>query len=145
MTVNSVLPSAKDGVGVYGVDWERLPRIHPRAGDGPRTPVPTTQWTTKGPAVMDNVYPLKPIQPVWQWQYDGLCRTLSPDLFFHPDRERGPARRRREENAKQICSHCPVRQQCRDHALAGGESYGVWGGMSEHELREARGNNRSTA
>lgn len=94
---------------------------------------------------MNNVFPLKPTQHVWQWQYDGLCRTLSPELFFHPDKERDPARGARDDNAKQVCFQCPVMQQCRDHALSGGESYGVWGGMSEHELRQARRHNRSTA
>ncbi len=94
---------------------------------------------------MDNVFALQPIEHVWQWQYEGLCRTVSPNLFFHPDRERGPARRRRDENAKEVCFQCPVIQQCRDHALAAGEPFGVWGGMSEHELRTARMQNRDTA
>ncbi|CAN5430149.1 WhiB family transcriptional regulator [soil metagenome] len=94
---------------------------------------------------MANVFPLKPMEHVWQWQYDGLCRTLSPNLFFHPDRERGSARRRRDENAKQVCFQCPVMRQCRGHALAAREPYGVWGGMSEHELRTARMHDRDTA
>lgn len=94
---------------------------------------------------MAHVFPLRPMEHVWQWQDDGLCRTLSPNLFFHPDRERGSARRRRDENAKQVCFQCPVMQQCRDHALAAGEPYGVWGGMSEPELRAARMHDRDTA
>lgn len=94
---------------------------------------------------MDNVFSLKPIEHVWQWRYDGLCRTLNPDLFFHPDGERNPARGERDETAKQVCFRCPVMQQCRDHALSVGEAYGVWGGMSEPERREARKYNRNTA
>lgn len=39
----------------------------------------------------------------------------------------------REHRAKAICRECPVLAQCRDHALAVGEVYGIWGGMSESE------------
>ena len=52
---------------------------------------------------------------------------------FHPDGERGPARAEREERAKQICGRCPVLEHCRRHALAVGEPYGVWGGLSMAE------------
>ena len=44
----------------------------------------------------------------WNWQLDGLCRTLSPEVFFHPEGERGTARRTRAENAKSVCLGCPV-------------------------------------
>ena len=30
---------------------------------------------------------------------------------------------------------CPVLQQCRSHALAVREPYGVWGGLTERERR----------
>ncbi len=76
---------------------------------------------------------IAPIAAAWEWQFDGLCRELSPDIFFHPEGERGSARRLRDVAAKEICTHCPVIQQCRDHALAVREPYGVWGGMSEDE------------
>lgn len=77
-----------------------------------------------------------PVADLWEWQYEGLCRTMSPEVFFHPEGERGSTRRRRAETAKAICAECPVLQQCRAHALAAHEPYGVWGGMSEAE-REA--------
>lgn len=77
-----------------------------------------------------------PVAALWEWQYRGLCRTVSPELFFHPEGERGPARRRRDERAKALCQQCPVIEQCRAHALAAREPYGVWGGMTEEE-REA--------
>lgn len=76
-----------------------------------------------------------PIMDVWEWQYEGVCRDLDSDLFFHPEGERGPARRRRAANAKSICAGCPVMQECRDHALASKEPYGIWGGMTEEERR----------
>ncbi|MBB5906172.1 WhiB family redox-sensing transcriptional regulator [Actinoalloteichus hymeniacidonis] len=54
-------------------------------------------------------------------------------FFFHPDGERGPARSRREARAKEVCQQCPVLEQCRQHALAVQEPYGIWGGLSEAE------------
>jgi WhiB family redox-sensing transcriptional regulator len=35
--------------------------------------------------------------------------------------------------AKTVCAACPVIQQCRQHALAVREPYGVWGGLTEDE------------
>ncbi|WP_420371856.1 WhiB family transcriptional regulator [Ornithinimicrobium pratense] len=74
-----------------------------------------------------------PLAELWEWQFQGLCRTTSPEVFFHPEGERGPARRRRDQRAKELCAACPVLEQCRTHALAVREPYGVWGGMSEEE------------
>jgi len=34
-----------------------------------------------------------------------------------------------------VCTGCPVRAQCLEHALAHDERYGVWGGTSERERR----------
>ena len=39
----------------------------------------------------------------------------------------------REMRAKEMCRSCPVIAQCRSHALAVGEPYGIWGGLSEAE------------
>ncbi|ACQ81301.1 transcription factor WhiB [Beutenbergia cavernae DSM 12333] len=74
-----------------------------------------------------------PVMDLWEWQYQGSCREAEPSLFFHPEGERGSARRRRDAAAKAICAACPVLQQCREHALRVREPYGVWGGMSEDE------------
>lgn len=70
---------------------------------------------------------------VWDWQLRGACRGVDSSVFFPPDGERGRARAVRERHAKEWCQNCPVIQQCRDHALAVGEPYGIWGGMSEAE------------
>ena len=50
-----------------------------------------------------------------------------------PDGERGRARADREQRAKELCRRCPVIAQCRAHALAVGEPFGVWGGLSESD------------
>ncbi|MPV87447.1 WhiB family transcriptional regulator, partial [Georgenia ruanii] len=73
------------------------------------------------------------VMDLWEWQYQGACREADPNLFFHPEGERGGTRRRRDEAAKAICSACPVIQQCREHALKVREPYGVWGGLSEDD------------
>lgn len=77
-----------------------------------------------------------PVADVWEWQLDGSCRQADPNLFFHPEGERGPARRNRDAAAQAICGGCPVLQMCRKHALKVREPYGVWGGMTEDD-REA--------
>lgn len=74
-----------------------------------------------------------PMAEVWDWQFEGSCRTVSPEAFFHPEGERGSARRRRDERAKAVCRACPVLEQCREHALAAREPYGVWGALTEDE------------
>lgn len=74
-----------------------------------------------------------PVMDLWEWQYQGACRDVDTTMFFHPEGERGAARRRRVEAAKAICATCPVMQQCREHALSVREPYGIWGGMSEEE------------
>jgi WhiB family redox-sensing transcriptional regulator len=69
----------------------------------------------------------------WAWQLAARCRDEDPSVFFHPDGERGHARKRRQERAKTICAECPVTVQCRDHSLIFRERFGTWGGLSEDE------------
>ena len=80
--------------------------------------------------------PLQERHGAWEWQVQAACRGTDTAVFFHPDNERGPSRRRREIRAKAICQHCPVVTACLQEALATHEPYGVWGGLSTHE-REA--------
>jgi WhiB family redox-sensing transcriptional regulator len=75
----------------------------------------------------------RPVADEWEWQYQGSCRELPTEMFFHPDGERGPRRRNRENTAKAICASCPVIAACRAHALAVQEPYGIWGGLSEDD------------
>ena len=60
-----------------------------------------------------------PVMDLWEWQFEGACRDADQDLFFHPEGERGSARRRRAEAAKAICATCPVLKECREQSLAG--------------------------
>ncbi len=74
-----------------------------------------------------------PVVETWEWQTHAACRGLDVAVFFHPDSERGPSRRKREEQAKAVCAGCPVRQTCLDWAMSFGELYGVWGGQTAVE------------
>jgi WhiB family redox-sensing transcriptional regulator len=74
-----------------------------------------------------------PVTDVWDWQLDAACRGVDSMMFFHPERERGPAKDERDSRAKAICAGCPVIQACRDHALMVQEPYGVWGGLTVAE------------
>lgn len=85
---------------------------------------------------MHDASSVHPIGDEWDWQHGGLCRTRSPEIFFHPDGERGAVKRSREARAVALCRVCPVITQCREHALGVPEPYGVWGGMTEEEREE---------
>ena len=68
------------------------------------------------------------------WQDNANCLGVDPDLFFP---ERGASTR----EAKEVCRACIVRVECLEYALANGEKFGIWGGMSERErgrIRRAR-------
>ncbi len=65
------------------------------------------------------------------WQDYANCRGADADLFFP---ERGASTRR----AKAICRACEVRVECLEFAIANGEKFGIWGGMSERERRRIR-------
>ena len=85
------------------------------------------------------------VADVWEWQLDGSCREADARLFFHPDGERGPARRKRDAAAMAVCAGCPVIEQCRRHGLSVREPYGVWGGLTEDDREEIYRAERVTA
>ena len=70
------------------------------------------------------------------WRGSASCRRDDASDFFPPahveDKEQ---RLLRESAARRLCRACPVRQQCLDHALAGREAHGIWGGLNELERR----------
>ena len=79
---------------------------------------------------------LRPLASSWEWQVNSACRELPTEIFFHPDGERGPSRKNRIRNAKEICKKCPVINECLQHALTVQEPFGIWGGKSEEERAE---------
>lgn len=77
------------------------------------------------------------MRPMDDWQVDALCRGSHAHLFFPPSTfERKDERERREERAVAICRVCPVVGDCRDHALAIREPFGIWGGLTEIDRRQ---------
>jgi WhiB family transcriptional regulator, redox-sensing transcriptional regulator len=66
-----------------------------------------------------------------RWQEQANCLGVDPDLFFP---ERGASTR----EAKSVCRGCDVRIDCLEYALAHGEKFGIWGGLSERERRRVR-------
>ena len=74
-----------------------------------------------------------PVSEEWDWQLFAACRGMDVEIFFHPLEEGRQDRGRRIEHAKVICHNCPVMTECRQHALATREPYGIWGGLSEAE------------
>ncbi|MDH6112597.1 WhiB family redox-sensing transcriptional regulator [Kitasatospora sp. MAP12-15] len=69
------------------------------------------------------------------WHTCAACRRDEAGLFFAPSKEPTAARLAREAQAKQVCARCPVLLECREHALAQPEPYGVWGGLTAAERR----------
>ena len=68
------------------------------------------------------------------WRDLAACRNEDPDTFFAEGRgSRGDV-----QHAQSVCHGCPVRIQCGQYALQAGEYYGVWGGMSQGQLRVQR-------
>jgi WhiB family transcriptional regulator, redox-sensing transcriptional regulator len=66
-----------------------------------------------------------------RWQEQANCLGVDPDLFFP---ERGASTR----EAKAVCRSCEVQGDCLEYALAHGEKFGIWGGLSERERRRVR-------
>jgi WhiB family redox-sensing transcriptional regulator len=72
------------------------------------------------------------------WRKQAACRGIDPEVFY-------PATDEDAEEAKAICSMCPVRQACLEHALAHREREGVWGGTTERERRRIHRQRRKSA
>jgi WhiB family redox-sensing transcriptional regulator len=70
-------------------------------------------------------------EPDTSWQMQANCLGVDPDLFF-------PERGASTKEAKAVCRGCVVRDDCLEYALANGEKFGIWGGLSERERRRIR-------
>ena len=63
------------------------------------------------------------------------CQGMGEWPFFGADAEGAYARARRVGLAKAICASCPAVLQCRSFAVRTGQVFGIWGGLSEEDLR----------
>lgn len=74
-------------------------------------------------------------RPKGDHEWTGKASCAAPgavSMFPHDGDEVGQAA------AKRQCVGCPVRQTCLDEAMARGESWGVWGGLTTDERRGLR-------
>ncbi|SDJ95409.1 WhiB family transcriptional regulator, redox-sensing transcriptional regulator [Actinopolyspora mzabensis] len=69
------------------------------------------------------------------WQHRASCRDEDPELFF-PVSEVGPGAQQVQQ-AKKICAQCPVSSECLAYAQRTGLDFGIFGGMTPEERREA--------
>ena len=67
------------------------------------------------------------------WRDDAACGDSDPELFF-PDGDT-VSMRLQVKAAKAICRGCPVSATCLSWALASGQEFGIWGGLTEDERR----------
>lgn len=71
------------------------------------------------------------IQSRQGWMRKGNCIGVDPELFF-------PEHGASTYEAKEVCRGCVVKTDCLEYALANGEKFGIWGGLSERERRKVR-------
>ena len=72
--------------------------------------------------------------PNLDWLDRAACAGIDSRAFF----ANGCHARAQVHAAQQVCNTCPVQAECRDWAIQTGERNGVWGGMSQQELRRTR-------
>ncbi|MGW7495402.1 WhiB family transcriptional regulator [Streptomyces luteogriseus] len=68
------------------------------------------------------------------WRQRAACIGIDPRAFFPI----GHHARAQVNAARRICAACPVRQQCAAFAIETGERNGIWGGMTQQQLRQRR-------
>ena len=73
-----------------------------------------------------------------EWITRRKCSGIDPNVFFPNDGAGVIA-------AQQVCAGCPVKDPCRDYALANKITYGVWGGTSERQRRRILRDRRRAA
>ncbi len=57
-----------------------------------------------------------------------MCRGMCIEVFY-------PGRGETAGPARQVCTQCPVRQQCLEFAVSNRIVYGIWGGLTGPERR----------
>lgn len=70
-----------------------------------------------------------PSEQDFTWHNKAACKDLSADVFFPLNYNSSSL-----EQAKQICSSCPVKVQCFQDAISN-NVYGIWAGTTEYQRR----------
>lgn len=90
----------------------------------------------------DEGHHLLAVTPIGEWTVRGACTNKDPELFF-PTFSTTP---REIAEAKSTCKRCPVLAECRRWALDNGSQvYGIWGGTTDQERKDARAAKRAAA
>jgi WhiB family redox-sensing transcriptional regulator len=68
------------------------------------------------------------------WRGRAACRGMATGAFFVPSSD--PGAWKAELEPKAVCSSCPAQEDC----LGAGalENFGIWGGLTTTERRQAR-------
>lgn len=67
------------------------------------------------------------------WFDEAECSGVGPGLFYAD-----PGDEVVNRLARDVCTHCPVRRQCLEYAIANDEHYGIWGGMAPRQRQAIR-------
>lgn len=65
------------------------------------------------------------------WRERAACADTDPETFY-------PGQGESTREALTICHSCPVSTPCLNDALAHGDQFGIWGGLSVTERRKLR-------
>lgn len=83
---------------------------------------------SRRPVAIPVVHDREDANTVFWWREQASCRGREARLFY-------PSTEDETRRAKAVCSTCPVRECCLEHALAKRERDGIWGGLTERERR----------
>jgi WhiB family redox-sensing transcriptional regulator len=97
------------------------------------TATATKPLTGVGRTLLSSTDPTAYARDAVGWHERALCRGMDTATFYAREGQRAASLREHERRAKEICSRCPVIQECLDYALAAREPWGVWGGMTVDE------------
>lgn len=66
------------------------------------------------------------------WQDHALCKGYPETFYYERDGMTVP----KIKKAKEICTQCPVLNQCREFIKKDGDHYGIWAGLTPKERKE---------
>lgn len=70
------------------------------------------------------------------WFDKARCKGLETKIFFPSSKD--PEMDKKIKSAQKVCSSCPVKRQCLEHAIVNEESHGIWGGLTERRISRLR-------
>jgi WhiB family redox-sensing transcriptional regulator len=69
------------------------------------------------------------------WKSEAICRGLDPSLFYSEMDDKLSLSN--NNSARIVCRQCPVRLECLMTARNNNEEFGIWGGTSPMERKNA--------